>query len=787
MAPDVEHLLDAVRRGEIPAFEALVRALTGPLYGYVAAMLRDPAAAEEVVQETLIQVYRRRRGLSRGGTLRGYCYRAATNLALNRVRDSKLRRKREQEAASMKAADDPHEQALGREAWRMADDLPEELRATLHLRYGQGLTIAETAQAMQVPEGTVSTRQRKALQTLRERMALTLALVPTLGLEETLASAQPASQAVSNATITRMEALVMASIGTKAATNTAILVAAAILLSLGGVATAIVVWPASPPPPAIATQYPTPISNSESKPEPAMPEAPATSAQPEEAAQAEPPPDKPEEEPANDVDLLHELRARYEAQDRPGFAETEAKCKAAQPWDFDVLLPFFQEIVHGLLKRWHAREYRQSDVALESALIDLAMNAIESEDGARAQHLMDWTIETVRTNPQKEAKNVRIQANDLRAPQNVDADVLGMLAARLIKHCGYGQTRSFVQTIFGFAKLDDAVRYARMQIPMAEALGDIKAKEARGVLERLYFNAPLHSVKTAVFAALMAIFGPEYAQVETDRLIEMLDTSKSMPWDHFKGRYVSLVIHSPTAKTALDSIEGIFARMDELEMPEYRVLEWAFKRGVETRYYMQRKSGVDEGHEILQRFDQSKSLGVVSALLLAITDAYAGSNDAVARRVLRDKAQRFEEYGWTNFEQTIALANVLGTLWRVSNDTAQCLRLLADEFYPAMHEWALPGLDSGLSTLVSVHLAREPGWSSTHERAMAIMFQRLEGTGEFAFGAPARYDCLPADTFATLNRPEVRQALEIKVAETTDESLRAFYEEALAAWVKKNG
>src|SRR5690606_11267740 len=113
-----------------------------------------------------------------------------------------------------------------------------------------------------------------------------------------------------------------------------------------------------------------------------------------------------------------------------------------------------------------------------------------------------------------------------------------------------------------------------------------------------------------------------------------------------------------------------------------------------------------EGHEILQRFDQSKSLGVVSALLLAIADSYAGSNDALARRVLRDKAQRFEEYGWTNFEQAIVLANVFITLWRVSNDTAECLRLLADEFYPAMHKWGLPGLDSGLSSLVSVHLAR---------------------------------------------------------------------------------
>ena len=45
--------------------------------------------------------------------------------------------------------------------------LPRELRAVVVLRYFQGLTLAETAAALDIPPGTVSTRQRRALALLR--------------------------------------------------------------------------------------------------------------------------------------------------------------------------------------------------------------------------------------------------------------------------------------------------------------------------------------------------------------------------------------------------------------------------------------------------------------------------------------------------------------------------------------------------------------------------------------------------------------------------------------------
>lgn len=53
----------------------------------------------------------------------------------------------------------PLKEAVGR--------LPHDLRAVIILRYFQGLTLAETAETLDIPPGTVSTRQRKALSLLK--------------------------------------------------------------------------------------------------------------------------------------------------------------------------------------------------------------------------------------------------------------------------------------------------------------------------------------------------------------------------------------------------------------------------------------------------------------------------------------------------------------------------------------------------------------------------------------------------------------------------------------------
>ena len=88
-----------------------------------------------------------------------------TRILLNACAAELRRRKRELAVAELpeRAAADFDALPL-REAVRA---LPEELRAVVVLRYFQGLTLAETAAALDIPPGTVSTRQRRALALLR--------------------------------------------------------------------------------------------------------------------------------------------------------------------------------------------------------------------------------------------------------------------------------------------------------------------------------------------------------------------------------------------------------------------------------------------------------------------------------------------------------------------------------------------------------------------------------------------------------------------------------------------
>ncbi|MFR6184123.1 MAG: RNA polymerase sigma factor [Lawsonibacter sp.] len=88
-----------------------------------------------------------------------------TRILLNACADELRRRRRE-----IAFAQPPETAAPDYDALPLRDAvarLPQELRAVVVLRYFSGYTLAETAEILSLPAGTVSTRQRKALALLR--------------------------------------------------------------------------------------------------------------------------------------------------------------------------------------------------------------------------------------------------------------------------------------------------------------------------------------------------------------------------------------------------------------------------------------------------------------------------------------------------------------------------------------------------------------------------------------------------------------------------------------------
>ena len=143
-------------------FAARVDAQKNRLYRTARLYLGDEASALEAVDEAVYQALRALKKLRHAEFFDTWLTRILINACKKELR--RLKRERPEEYLPEPTADFdydalPLKQAVGR--------LPEELRQVVALRYFGGYTQAETAAALDIPQGTVVTRQRRALQLLR--------------------------------------------------------------------------------------------------------------------------------------------------------------------------------------------------------------------------------------------------------------------------------------------------------------------------------------------------------------------------------------------------------------------------------------------------------------------------------------------------------------------------------------------------------------------------------------------------------------------------------------------
>jgi RNA polymerase sigma-70 factor (ECF subfamily) len=182
-----EELLTRFCKGQTEAFGALVRRYERELYGYLRRYLGDPSLAEDVFQNTFLQVYVKSGHYEQGRPVRPWLYTIATNQAIDALRRNgrhqllSLDQQREEladgELSSLvetleSNSPSPVDAAQGAERKRKVrasvDRLPEFLRQVLVLAYYQGLKYREIADVLGIPVGTVKSRLHAALVKLQE-------------------------------------------------------------------------------------------------------------------------------------------------------------------------------------------------------------------------------------------------------------------------------------------------------------------------------------------------------------------------------------------------------------------------------------------------------------------------------------------------------------------------------------------------------------------------------------------------------------------------------------------
>jgi RNA polymerase sigma-70 factor, ECF subfamily len=170
-------LVVAIGRGQQRALAEIYHRHGGQAFRLAERLLIDTKRAEDVVQDVFLQLWRDPESFdAERASLRTWLLLKTHGKAVDTIRAEAARRGREERILNDRTN---HESDLDREIWDLtvADrvqkaigELPEGEREAINLAYFGGRTYTEVAKALGQPEGTVKSRIRKGLTTLRRSL-----------------------------------------------------------------------------------------------------------------------------------------------------------------------------------------------------------------------------------------------------------------------------------------------------------------------------------------------------------------------------------------------------------------------------------------------------------------------------------------------------------------------------------------------------------------------------------------------------------------------------------------
>ena len=173
-------LLERLRESDVAALDEVLELMWAPLVIYLTGLMQSRAVAEDVAQETFFRLWERRTTLRADGSLRGFVYRVARNLAMTERRRERVQERAELGRLDEQDADEQdavgfveiHDRSLHRQLLRAVNELPERRREVLLLHAVQGLSYKEIGRLLGIAPQTVANQFSAALATLRRTVPL---------------------------------------------------------------------------------------------------------------------------------------------------------------------------------------------------------------------------------------------------------------------------------------------------------------------------------------------------------------------------------------------------------------------------------------------------------------------------------------------------------------------------------------------------------------------------------------------------------------------------------------
>lgn len=173
--PDVNdnQLVRAIAQGNQASLERLYDRYGGLVYSVALRVLANRADAEEILQDTFVQLWRKAAQFdAERGSLSAWLLVMARNRAISLLRRKDPLRDADADDTRVESSYQPENFLIGRELLgkirKAMEDLPAAQRAAIEMGYFEGLSQSEIARRTGDPLGTIKTRMRSALQALRE-------------------------------------------------------------------------------------------------------------------------------------------------------------------------------------------------------------------------------------------------------------------------------------------------------------------------------------------------------------------------------------------------------------------------------------------------------------------------------------------------------------------------------------------------------------------------------------------------------------------------------------------
>jgi len=176
MSDSANQLIERARAGDRAAAGRLIEQFHARIYAYHRRLTGDAIDAEDLTQQTFAKAWQSMDRFAGRSTVSAWLHGIAYHVFVDGLRRRKPTESRDEEWWA--ACPDPFghfAELADRDSvaavWRAADQLPDELRQTVHLHYYQELTLQETAHALGIAVSTVKHRLQTGIGHLQELLA----------------------------------------------------------------------------------------------------------------------------------------------------------------------------------------------------------------------------------------------------------------------------------------------------------------------------------------------------------------------------------------------------------------------------------------------------------------------------------------------------------------------------------------------------------------------------------------------------------------------------------------